>query len=67
MHFRFSSFSDFMTMSGHGIYVWSAFFVVVASIAGLLIFSVAKRKKIKHDIREYYRRVELASQNGGDE
>ncbi len=59
----FESFSDFLAMGGHGLYVWLCYGV------GLTVFVIAlmqpklQRKNIVRDIQQGIRRAEMQSHN----
>ena len=56
------SFSDFLTMDGHGVYVWSVFFLMVLLIAVELIsLAQLKQKTIKR-----FRRIRLLASKKGN-
>ena len=42
----FDTFSDFMTMDGHGVYVWSAYGVALLVVVYNLLAPVISRKKL---------------------
>lgn len=46
-NFAFNSFSNFVAMDGHGVYVWSVFFIVVISLISMFIFYRNELNKIK--------------------
>ena len=60
LSFKFTSFNDFMWMSGHGPYVWMCYGMTIATF-GLLIYIMHTKKKnaIKH-IKALARRTEGA-------
>ena len=55
----FDSFSEFLNMGGHGLYVWLCYGI------GLLVFLIAyvqplmQRKSILRELSQIYRRTEL--------
>lgn len=56
------SFSDFLTMDGHGVYVWSVFFLMVLLIAVELIsLAQLKQKTLKR-----FRRIRLLASKKGN-
>ncbi len=56
------SFSDFLTMDGHGVYVWSVFFFMVSLIAVELIsLAQLKQKTLKR-----FRRIRLLASKKGN-
>lgn len=56
MHFE--SFSDFIHMGGHGIYVWLCYLLGLVVIAGNLIGPVLKRKSLTKNLIRRLRREE---------
>lgn len=60
MEFQFSSVSDFMSMSGHGIYVWAAYGITFSAILALIVQVRIKRTDID-------RKVHLAALKAGEE
>lgn len=50
----FDSFSDFLAMGGHGLYVWSAYGIAAVVLLGNIIAPILKRKQI---ISEQARRL----------
>ncbi len=56
------SFSEFLTMDGHGVYVWSVFFLMVLLIAVELIsLAQLKQKTLKR-----FRRIRLLASKKGN-
>lgn len=47
MTFQFTSFSDFLVMSGHGIYVWSCYGITVLALVLLVIHPYIKRQQLR--------------------
>lgn len=43
----FDSFSGFIVMDGHGVYVWSVFFIVIISLISMFVFYKNELKKLK--------------------
>lgn len=56
------SFSDFIHMSGHGYYVWSAYAMVTFGIVAELYFLIMRRRRIcqrlMREIRVYQTTLE---------
>lgn len=48
---QFESIQAALTMSGHGVYVWSAYAITAAILAGLCFAPVVRMRKIKAEIR----------------
>jgi heme exporter protein D len=46
MKFQFESFADFMTMSGHGPYVWAAYAITFAGLIFLLVNPLLQKKAL---------------------
>ena len=69
---QFSSFSEFIAMGGHGLYVWLSYGFTLFSL-GLLVFaSLHSNKKIRQNIIKKLRRDEklkavLAKQTAQDD
>lgn len=55
---QFESFQAFVEMGGHGPYVWAAFGVWFAVVAGLIGQSLVARKKCQRDIQRYLEEVD---------
>jgi len=52
MKFQFASFSDFLSMHGHGPYVWAAYAISILALVYLLLAPVwAKRAFFKQQRR----------------
>ena len=52
-NFSFTDFHDFLTMDGHGIYVWTVYLVTFALIAGSFLIvrrklNVFKKRKLEN-------------------
>ena len=54
-NFYFTDFHDFLTMDGHGIYVWTVYLVTFALIA--VSFSI-----VRHKLKVLKRKLENASE-----
>lgn len=54
----FESFSEFLNMGGHGLYVWLSYALGLAVIIANLSFPVLQTKKIERDLRRRQRREE---------
>lgn len=44
MKFQFESFADFMTMSGHGPYVWAAYGITTLALVWLAVVPVVQKR-----------------------
>jgi heme exporter protein D len=58
----FSSFSDFLAMGGHGLYVWSAYGVTMVVFVFNAIKPVLMNKRFLQEQKQLQRR-ELAREN----
>lgn len=47
-----SNLADFASMSGHGLYVWGSFVMVVAAFFWEALMLVQRRKRALEDLRE---------------
>ena len=45
MKFQFSSLAEFIEMGGHGLFVWSAFIIVILGLAVLMWLPVSSKKE----------------------
>ena len=52
----FNNFSDFLSMGGHGLYVWLAYGSGVIVLLGLCIEPVIQRKTLIRELTQLYRR-----------
>ena len=59
MIFRFDSLQDFLQMSGHGPYVWSAYVVSIVVILWLVASPLRRRRQILADVQRQQRREAL--------
>jgi len=48
----FASLSEFITMGGHGIYVWSAYGISLFCLAFLFLSPLLKQRKLRQQIRQ---------------
>lgn len=55
---HFDSFSEFINMGGHGIYVWLCYFLGLVIIVGNLVGPVLKRKSLLLNLTRRLRREE---------
>ena len=56
MIFRFDSLQDFLQMSGHGPYVWSAYAISFAVMLWLVISPLRRRRLLLAELRRQQRR-----------
>ena len=64
--FRFESLSDFIQMSGHGPYVWSAYLISLVVLVWLVVNPLLRRKRfLREMIRQQQR--ELARQQSAEQ
>lgn len=56
MMFRFESLQDFLQMSGHGPYVWSAYVISIAVMLWLVISPLRRRRRLLADVERQLRR-----------
>jgi heme exporter protein D len=54
----FESFTDFLDMGGHGLYVWLCYGLGLVTILLSLVLPVQQGKSIKQDLRRRLRREE---------
>jgi len=59
MIFRFDSLQDFLQMSGHGPYVWSAYAVSIAFMLWLVASPLRRRRQILADVQRQQHREAL--------
>jgi len=60
----FDSFSDFLTMDGHGRYVWLAHGIFVLVFAFNIFLALSSRAESKKQVMRSLRRAELAEAEG---
>ncbi|SDK28076.1 heme exporter protein CcmD [Microbulbifer yueqingensis] len=49
MEFQFASLADFLAMNGHGPFVWVAYGVTLATMAGLLLQPVLRKRQLQRE------------------
>lgn len=59
---QFSSFSEFIAMGNHGLYVWISYGFTFVCMALLIILSVQKQKAIKQSVIKKLLREEKLQQ-----
>ena len=53
---QFETMSEFITMDGHGLYVWLSYGIGVSIIVGNLVFPLFKRKELMKSLARRLRR-----------
>jgi heme exporter protein D len=56
----FDSFQDLLTMSGHGVFVWACYAIVLLGLTALALYPLQKKRKVFAAIKQ--RRM-LAEEN----
>ncbi|MAZ65884.1 MAG: heme exporter protein CcmD [Kangiellaceae bacterium] len=59
----FESWAEVIHMNGHGVYVWWSFGVTLAVVVGLVVEPKLKQRQLKRELKQYYRRQEMRSNN----
>jgi heme exporter protein D len=59
----FETFSEFLAMGRHGVYVWSAYGISTVLIAINLIVMARRSKAVRRDIARMMRRESLQQDN----
>lgn len=63
---QFDNLADFLQMSGHGVYVWSAYIIVTITIVYLVWSPLARKRRIITEQQRRLRREEYeARQKAG--
>ncbi|WP_286239933.1 heme exporter protein CcmD [Neptuniibacter halophilus] len=57
----FDSFSDFIAMGGHGLYVWLSYAIALLVIVFNIVSPVLQRKKVISDLARRLRREKKSS------
>lgn len=57
----FDSFSDFLSMGGHGLYVWLSYAIAVAVVVINIVLPTVSRRQLFADARRRLRREETKS------
>lgn len=60
MQFRFDSFSEFMSMAGHGPFVWACYTAAVVAILYIVVSPFARKNAIKKQLQ---RQEKLSAQH----
>jgi len=68
VHFQFASFSDFLAMGGHGVYVWVAYGVSFVALAALALQPLLRRRQLQRALareeRIRQRRAQVEKRRG---
>ncbi|GAA6153066.1 heme exporter protein CcmD [Pseudoteredinibacter isoporae] len=59
MQFRFESFAEFMSMAGHGPYVWACYIAAVIAISYIVLSPMLRKNAIRKQLQ---RQEKLAEQ-----
>jgi len=51
MNFQFDSLSDFMTMSGHGAFVWASYMVTFLALLIMVVIPVIQKKQMRQQLQ----------------
>ena len=63
VNFQFENLSDFVSMSGHGPFVWVCYFITAVAIGYLLINPLLSKKRILKNLAQQ-QRLERARPRG---
>ena len=62
----FASVSDFITMDGHGAYVWAVYGVALVILGSLAIAPMLNRRRfVKEELQRMRRESQIGGQSGG--
>ncbi|WHI47898.1 heme exporter protein CcmD [Microbulbifer sp. VAAF005] len=50
MGFQFANLADFLTMDGHGVFVWVSYAVTFLSLAGMALYPYIARRGLKAEL-----------------
>ncbi|ELA09515.1 cytochrome c biogenesis protein, CcmD [Moraxella macacae 0408225] len=50
MSFYFESFTEFLSMGGHGVYVWASYGISFACLLGVIVYSRSQRQNMLKQI-----------------
>ena len=53
----FNSFSDFIEMGGHGLYVWLSYAIVFACLIVYFVHSYRLTEKTRQELRRFHQRM----------
>ena len=59
---QFENFSDFMTMGGHGVFVWSVYAIAAVVLVLLAVNPVLKKRKFMQEQQMRLRREQMQNQ-----
>lgn len=51
MNFQFESLNDFMTMNGHGVFVWVSYLVTFLALMLLVIIPIMQKKQMRQQLK----------------
>lgn len=51
MQFRFDSFADFITMSGHGPYIWACYTALLIALVTIVLKPIMKTRSVRLEIK----------------
>lgn len=54
MSFQFESLSDFMSMSGHGAFVWASYLVTMLALLLLVVIPVLQKRQIRQQLKRQH-------------
>ncbi|WP_193165341.1 heme exporter protein CcmD [Microbulbifer hainanensis] len=55
MQFQFASIADFLSMNGHGVYVWIAYGISFAALAALALQPALRRRSMQRELARQQR------------
>lgn len=58
MQFQFDDFASFLSMNGHGPYVWFSYAVTIAVLVALVLVPLMRQRKMREQFRRQLRREE---------
>ncbi len=65
MKFQFETFADFLSMNGHGAYVWAAYAITFISLVYLLLSPVLQKKAFIKQQRKMQRLAQITPEGQG--
>jgi heme exporter protein CcmD len=66
MKFQFQSINQLLDMAGHGFYVWSAVFVTLTVLIGLIVRPLLQHKTVLNQIAQDLAREKLRKNLAGE-
>lgn len=63
MSFQFESLSDFMSMSGHGAFVWASYLVTMLALLLLVVIPVLQKRQIRQQLKRQHIIEQAQKQN----